>query len=298
MDSELKKTGYFDGWLIQPIQDKFGISVFHIVKNNESYVGKYYSDEQIHGRREINHYTMLNEIGVPTLNVVAHTDCLLLLEDISASDLYRLGTEDDMSEIRVAHLVGKWVNLLHVKGRNYKGLLDLPLLDNINNELDIEKIYNAIQKSGTEDNPFWSALIENIENIKRNYLQLCNTVTYNDFWWDNLAVSKNYTSVIPFDYNCVYRKYAYADIRHILSVLSDEAGTAFLEAYGDYDENEKAFEDLYWSSTGIIAALNMDELPSWADKFVEMLNNGMLMKYIIAFEKQKPKIRPCIGDKP
>ncbi|MCL2604406.1 MAG: hypothetical protein FWD90_08000 [Defluviitaleaceae bacterium] len=127
-------------------------------------------------------------------------------------------------------------------------------------------------------------MLKNIENIKQTYLLLCNTITYNDFWWDNLAVSKDYTSVIPFDYNCVYRKYAYADIRHILSVLSDEASAAFLKAYGDYDVEEKIFEDLYWSTTGIIAALNMDELPSWGGKFVDMLNNGMLMEYIITFD--------------
>ena len=93
----------------------------------------------MHGRREISHYAMLNKIGVPTLNVVAHTDCLILLEDNSASSLYRLGTEDDMSDVRVARLVGKWVSLLHTKGRHHKGLSELPLLDNVNNELDVEK---------------------------------------------------------------------------------------------------------------------------------------------------------------
>lgn len=284
MKEELKKIGFFDGWSIQPIRNKFGISVFRIVKGNESYVGKYFSAKQMHGRREIGHYTMLNEIGVPTLNVVAHTDSLLLMEDISASGLYRLGTEGDISDIRIAHLVGKWVNLLHTKGRHYAGLSDIPLLDNINNDLDVEKIHIVIRKSGTEDNPFWKSLIENIENIKRTYLLLCNTITYNDFWWDNLAVSKDYSSVIPFDYNCVYRKYAYADVRHILSVLPYEAGAAFLEAYGDYDVKEKVFEDLYWSATGIIAAFNMDELPSWSGKFMDALNNGVLMEYIKAFE--------------
>ncbi|MCL2604407.1 MAG: hypothetical protein FWD90_08005 [Defluviitaleaceae bacterium] len=154
MEEELKRIGFFEGRTIQPIQDKFGISVFRIVNENESYVGKFFSDEYKHGQREISHYTMLNKIGVPTLKVIAHTDCLLLLEDILASNLYRLGTEDDMSDIRVAHLVGKWIKLLHTKGQKYEDLLELPLLDNVKNELDIEKIYTVIQKSGTSDNPF------------------------------------------------------------------------------------------------------------------------------------------------
>jgi len=282
MEDELKKLGFYDGWSIQLIREKFGISVFRIVNKAQSYVGKYF--KQSYGRREIEYYKILNEIGVPTLKVIAHTDCLLLLEDICASNLYRIGTEDDMSDIRVAHNVGKWVNMLHTKGRHYQGLTELPLLDKVDDELSGEKIYAAIQKSGTGDNPFWDALLKNVENIKRAYFSLCNTITYNDFWWDNLAVSKNYTSVIPFDYNCVYRKYAYADIRHILSVLPEDAGAAFLEAYGAYDAKEKAFEDLYWSATGIIAALNMDELPSWGGRFVDMLDSGELMKYMMAFE--------------
>lgn len=67
MEDELKKVGFFDGWSIQPIREKFGINVFRIVKGIESYVGKYFSDEQMHSRREINYYKLFNEIGVPTL---------------------------------------------------------------------------------------------------------------------------------------------------------------------------------------------------------------------------------------
>lgn len=284
VDDELRKIGFFDGWAKQSIREKFGIDVFRITRKNESYVGKFFSDEQLHGRQEINYYTMLRAIGVPTLEVKASTNCLLLLEDITTSAVYRLGIESDVNDVSIARLIGDWFKLLHTRGKTYEGLTKLNLLDNVVDELSHSKVVTAIEKSGTAENPFWNMLINNMDKIKRAYLGLCNTITYNDFWWDNLAVAKDLSSIIMFDYNCVYRKYAYADIRHIPSVLSKDAGVAFLEAYGKYDEAEKIFEDLYFPLSGLISAFNMDAFPTWANKFLDLFHSGELMQRMNKFE--------------
>ena len=284
MEDELKKVGFADGWVIHPIRNKFGIFVFRITKKNESYVGKYFGDEQIHGRQEINHYQMLNALGVPTLKVITHTDCLLLLEDVSTSNYYRLGVECDMSDVRVVRLIGSWFNQLHTRGKTYDGLSKINLLENVEDELSHTKIKVAIEKSGTGNNPIWDMLMKNIEEIKRAYFRLCNTITYNDFWWDNLAVAKDFSAAIMFDYNCVYRKYSYVDVRHVLSILSEEASTAFIEGYGEYDAAEKVFEDIYRPVSGLIEAYNMDVLPPWANNYLQLLHRGELIRRIKIFE--------------
>jgi len=293
MIDELKKIGFFDGWILQPIREKFGISVFRITKENESYVGKYYNKQQIHGRQEINYYKILNQLNIPTLEVIAHTNCLLLLEDVAASNLFRLGIEQDMSDARVVCLIAQWFKQLHTHGRSFSDLSKLALLDNVDDALNPDKIAKAITKSGTHENPFWDVLKQNINNIKSTYISLCNTITYNDFWWDNFVVAKDFSAALMFDYNCISRKYAYADIRHILSVLSEEAGAAFIEGYGDFDKREKIFEELYFPLTGIIDAMNLNETPLWANTFLDMLRNGELMQFMSKFvdcfvERRKP----------
>ena len=81
--------------------------------------------------------------------------------------------------------------------------------------------------------------------MKRSHFRLCRTITYNDFWWDNMAVATDDSSAIMFDYNCVYRGYAYS-------------------------EEERAFEDVYFPLTGLISACRMETLPAWAANFSEM----------------------------
>jgi len=284
--NELNKIG-FGNCEIQLIREKFGIFVFRIIAGSESYVGKYFSDEQPHGRKEIRHYELLQSIGVPTLRMVAHTECLMLLEDIEASGRYRLGAEEDISNCATARLIAKWFRQLHERGR---GAPKLDCLHNIEDALSMKKIRRAIQKS--KDNPFWATLNNNLEGIKSTYARLCNTITYNDFWWDNMAVAIDGSSALMFDYNCLTRGYAYSDIRHILSVLSKEAGDAFLDAYGAYSEEEKAFEDLFFPLTGLLSP--------WAEKFEDMLHSGELIKRLNIFHSNTrsapiPQASSCGG---
>ena len=221
---------------------------------------------------------MLNNIGVPTIKVVAHTECLLLLEDLLASETCRLGIEKDMSDVNSIRMIARWFKQLHTNGQQYEGLPQLNLQDDVPAVLGHERIITAMEKSKTGGNPFWPLLLNNAEHIKTTYQRLCNTITYNDFGWDNMAVAKDGSAAIMFDYNCVFRKYAYADIRHILSVIPDEAGAAFMDEYGGYDAYEKTFEEMYFPVSGVIDALNLDVCPPWADKFLTMLHSGELMR--------------------
>ncbi|MDR2687005.1 MAG: hypothetical protein LBB75_04575, partial [Oscillospiraceae bacterium] len=191
----------------------------------------------------------------------------------------------DVADIAVARLIAGWFRRLHSRGREYGGLAQLDLLDRVEEELCMKNIAATMRKSNSRENPFWASLIHHLDGIKSAYPRLCDTITYNDFWWDNMALAIDGSSAIMFDYNCMYRKYAYADLRHILSVLTEEAGGAFLDAYGAYSAEEKAFEDMFFPLTGLIAAYRMKAFPAWAGEFKDMLLGGELMKRLGILEK-------------
>jgi len=265
---------------IKPIREKFGIAVFRVKAGEASYIGKYFAEK--HDRKEIQYYHILQSIGVPTLGMPAQTDCLMLLEDIEESETYRLGTEQDMSDCAIARRIAAWFKQLHTSGRNSECLQAFNFPDHPETELRMRNITNAMDKSNTRSNPFWALLLEHIEGIKSAYTHLCDTIAYSDFWWDNMAVARDGSSALMFDYNCMYHKYAWADIRHILSVLSKEAGEAFLEAYGPYSGEEKAFEDVFFPLTGLLSAHQMADFPVWAHAFTDMLHSGELAQRIDA----------------
>jgi len=258
---------------IQFIREKFGISVFRVNQDHQSYVGKYFSKKQMHGRKEIRHYELLQSLDIPTLRMIAHTERLILLEDIETSGTYRLGTEQDIAGCAAARLIAEWFRQLHTRGR---GRAHVDCMYNTEDELSMKNIAKAIEKTNSGGNPFWPTLLDHLEGIKSAYARLCDTITYNDFWWDNMAVAVDGSSALMFDYNCLYRGYAYSDIRHILSVLTEEAGAAFLDAYGDYSEEEKAFEELFFPLTGLLSP--------WAGKFEELLHSGELTRRLCALE--------------
>jgi len=258
---------------IQLIREKFGISVFRVTTDKEAYVGKYFNKRQTHGRKEIRHYETLNSIGVPTLRMTAHTECLMLMEDIESSGKYRLGAQQDIADRAVARLIAGWFRQLHARGR---GRANLDCMYSIEDELSIKNMERAMKKTNSRGHPFWPVLADNLDGIKSAYARLCDTITYNDFWWDNMAVALDNSSALMFDYNCMRRGYAYADIRHILSVLSKEAGAAFLDAYGAYSQEEKAFEELFFPLTGLLSPR--------AGKFEKLLRSGELTKRLCAWE--------------
>jgi len=86
-ENELERMG------IQPIslsliRNKDGVAVWRVATGNTSYVMKCFDNAEY--RREIENYQTLISLGVPTLKVIAHTNCSILLEDIEQS-IYRLG---------------------------------------------------------------------------------------------------------------------------------------------------------------------------------------------------------------
>lgn len=263
----------FDGscCTLDNIQSKDGIHVYRVTSNNDSYILKYFENNNY--AREIDNYKILNHVGVKTMDVIAYTDKSMLLEDIATSKVYRLANSDDLKSPDVARNIAKWYKDLHTKGENLTGLSDLYCETD---EITKDNIIILKEKSELENNKIWSLILDNIDDIKRLITKCPQTLNYNDFYWTNLIVAKDMTNAFMFDYNLLGRGYRYSDIRNVCYSLSTNARKAFMEEYGSFDEKEKIIDDCVSILFVLISAFRKQKFPSWAKESLELLKNGGL----------------------
>lgn len=240
---------------------------------------KYFSDDEY--TREIETYSTLKNLGVPTINVIASSERALLLEDLDNSPRYRLGLEGDLHDLTVARSLAAWYKELHSAGatfvtkssRTFYRELDLLTVENI-------EFLRAV--THTEDNPLWDLLVASIPVIQNKVKDLGETLTYNDFYWTNLVVSHDKTEALMFDYNLLGVGLRYNDIRNVCSSLSKEAGKAFLEAYGGYSEVEKAIDQATATLVDLVTAYKKPVFPKWAQESLQAVHNGKLEQAVRA----------------
>lgn len=269
-ESELQRMGISFACL-SLIRNKDGVSVWRVMTADNSYVMKCFDKPEY--RREVSNYQLLKSLGVPTLRVIAQTDCSLLLEDIENSD-YRLGTADDMNDPKTARLVATWYKILHQKGRDYLSTHDF--IDEYYN-LTIENLKLVQEKTGTRDAQVWQVIEDNFEQIHSAVMSLPRTLVYTDFHYSNLAVARDGTSALVFDYNFFYKSYVYSDIRNACWNLSEEAKAAFLSEYGEYDQREIIVDNVAAALSGLIIASQQEVFPDWAKVLVEGIKNGQML---------------------
>ena len=226
-----------------------------------SFVIKHFAKPE--NRREIENYRILQSLGIPTPRIIAQTRKTLLLEDL-ASGPYRLGVKEDMDDPAIARLVAAWYRQLHDKGREYAQSHDL--YDESDLFITPANLALIGRKTGAESLPIWPLLTEKLPRIREMALSLPRTLTYNDFHNNNLAVAKNGSRALMFDYDELGKGYVYGDIRNIGYNMGGAAKAAFLAAYGPYDESEIAVDKI----ASVLAALGhvclwKEKFPSWME---------------------------------
>jgi|GEM_PF-547965 len=272
---ELGEMGVPFAWL-EKMRKKDGVSLFRVVCGDETYVMKCF--EKAEYRREIRNYEILQALGIPALRVVARTEKSLLLEDLTKSGQYRLATEEDMSDETVARGLAKWYRALHDKGAAYVRD-NAPMLYMETDNLSADVFRQIAVRTGTENNDMWASLTACWEKICAYAVLASKTLTYNDFYYTNMAVMRDDGGdALMFDYNLLGRGYAYADVRNVCVSLSEKARTAFLAAYGAYDLREKRLDDVLSVLATLSAAGRFDSLPKWADESLAVVRNGMFAK--------------------
>lgn len=271
---ELNKLGIAcDSFSI--LQDKDGVTVARIVSGEKSYVVKCFQKDE--HKREMENYRILESLGVPTIRVIASTDSALLLEDIDRSPTYRLGIGEDMSDPEVARRIALWYKLLHSRGYGYICQCGESMYDEAD-FFTLENIACIKEKTGTQDAPAWVLLEQNYASINDLLHKTRRTITYNDFYYTNMVVAKDKSAALMFDYNLLGKGYAYTDVRNVLSSLSEEAGKAFLDEYGDFDPVEKALDDVVSVVVTLYLACLRDEFPWWAQALLDELNTTFIKK--------------------
>ena len=142
----------------------------------------------------------------------------------------------------------------------------------------VENIACIKEKTGTQDAPAWRLLESHYAAISHLLSKVRRTLTYNDFYYTNMVVAQDKSSALMFDYNLLGKGYAYSDVRNVLSSLSEEAGKAFLDAYGEFDPAEKALDDVVSVAVTLSLACQYDKFPWWVKALLDELDTTFIAK--------------------
>ena len=264
------------------IREKGGVSLYRVEAEKKRYVLKILSQPQ--DRREIANYRLLNRLGVPTLPLLRATDRAILLPDLETDPAFRLGRAEDLSSPDTAKALARWYKALHRAGAALPRK-DLPGYDE-SDEITPENMAAVAEKTGTQDNPLWAALEEGFPALRRAIDALPRTLTYNDFYWTNLAVSRDGSGALMFDYNLLGKGLAWGDLRNVTCALSPEAAAAFLAEYHPKGMEAQAAADAVIAPLVTLhAACAQDAFPEWAAGSLAELKSGKILESLEEFLK-------------
>ncbi len=268
--AELEKMGV-RALALELIRDKDGAAVARVDTAEGPRVLKaFHGSDQA---REISNYAALAALGVPTLRVYAATESALLLEDIDGGKLRR-GVEADLGDGHTARLIARWYRELHSRGYGYAAAHAAELYDE-NSALTPEALERVKERSGTAGLPVWRLIGENWDRIRAAVDGARRTLTYNDFYYTNLAVARDGGSALMYDYGLLGAGYAYADVRNVCSALRGGAREAFLEEYGPVDGDEARLDAVVSVLNGLCSAYSRERAPAWAAGLLTELRGGL-----------------------
>lgn len=260
------------------IRSKAGISLYRVKSEDKSLVLKVFEKQE--DAREIENYRILSSLGIPTLPLYGVAQNAILLSDVEESSEYRLGMENDLSDPQVARAIAKWYKELHTKGRAYLAANRISMYD----ESDVITLTNLefiAERTDTKDWDLWRVIGEHFDTVRSRIDALPRTLTYNDFYWTNLIVSKDCKRAFMFDYNLLGKGIAYGDIRNVTSSLSDEAADAFLKEYGNDIAEEQIKADAFIAPlVTLFFACKCEDFPDWASESLEELKNGDILSHL------------------
>lgn len=243
------------------LSDADGIVVAEGVVDGTHCIVKRFADEG--DRREIANYALLGRLGVPTLEVLGSGEDWIALEDIDDSE-WRLGTAADLADADVAWALASWYARLHSAGAG------APELAGLFRQTDLVTA-ESLELVGRR----WPELASGVAWAQnrlpelRATLAACRpTLTYNDFFWTNLAVHRFGGAALMFDYNLLGAGYAYADVRNVLTSLTPDAGDAFLDTYSTLlplDPAEAGLDAELAPLVAVVLAARLVERPRWAE---------------------------------
>ena len=261
---------------VDPIREKHGNRLFRIILQGSSYILKVFGEPE--ASREICAYSLLEDIGVPTLHVIARTNDALLLEDLEVSDHLRLAHEEDIGKPEVGVAVAEWYRTLHNAGSPDRLAVD-PRSSFLRREIDAlthASIMDVAARVRGSDKKKWSILAGNIDRVRNAVMSSAETLTFNDFHWTNLALSLNGGRIraVVFDYHLLGLGMRYSDCRNVKRSLGPDAVNAFRSTYGKTDPREEILDELVAPLCALVEAFQRPRFPSWAKASLELAETG------------------------
>lgn len=260
------------------LQERNGNRLFRIQMGGSSYVLKVFGDPD--SAREIQCYTLLQELVVPTIPLYGETENALLLKDLLNCDSLRLATEEDVERAEVGEAVAAWYRSLHQAGARIlaKGR---PLPSFLRREIDEvtpEAILDVGRQVRSSNWERWVHLANSIDGIKDEAISCDETLMYNDFHWTNLALTRNMapTGAVVFDYHLLGIGLRYSDWRNVTGSLRSLARDAFIGTYGEVDEKERVLDRLLAPLHALVVALQRPKFPSWGRDSLELVETGQI----------------------
>jgi hypothetical protein len=124
----------------------------------------------------------------------------------------------------------------------------------------------------------WQVIEEHFEQIHSAVMDLPRTLVYTDFHYTNLAVARDGSSVLIFDYNFFFKSYAYSDIRNVFgNFYNEEAKVAFLSTYSSFNEREVVVDNVASVLSALLIACQRKVFPDWAKGLLEKVKDGKLL---------------------
>lgn len=260
--SELEACG-LTGAKYELIRDKEGVIVARVFTGEGTRILKVFEDEP--SRREIANYHILTELGVPTLKVFRMTERSILMEDIEASPVLRLGREEDLHDPEVIQALAKWYRLLHGRGEEYVMAHGAGMYD----EWDLFTRENI----GLLMNALGGECRKPLERLEGRYPELRarmdaapKTLCYNDFYYTNLAVADDKSMALMFDYNYLGKGCPINDFTNVTYWFTEEEKTLFLSEYGGMDMSLIELQDTISPVIDLVSAVKRGIFPDWAEE--------------------------------
>ena len=256
--------------------------------NGEALVAKAFRDAW---PVEIRAYGLLARLGVPTLRHLVQPPNLLLMEDLESSPRWRLATADDLLDDATGAAVGTWYTALHQAGsRLAQEAGGLPAW--LPAEAELVTHANLLQAARTlklEGTSGLRAALAALPRLRNAYDQLPQTLTYNDFYWSNLALGRgDPRAAVMFDLHLLGRGPACADIRNIVGSLGPAAREAFLASMDPVDPRHEALDRPMATLHGLVVAAERPRLPAWAWPLCRQARDGTLAGQIAAALEGSP----------
>lgn len=228
---------------------------------------------------EVEAYNLLRRLRVPTLPLHRSSNNALLLEDLRASTIWRLGAEQDVTRADIGVAVAGWYRRLHAAGRDYlSATADPPgFLRRDTDDLDRESVLRVGALRELAHLPAWQRAADHVEALCAALEALPTTLLYNDFHWSNLAVTcEPPLRAVVYDYHLLGIGPAVSDYRNVLSGLTGDAKQAFIQTYGAMDKRALALDVPLATLYALTVAARAPQLPGWAVSLKASVENGGL----------------------